>query len=257
MALSYVRRLLAHSCFSEEAVVEVIDPLAAYAKSKGYPVRSRIILVEGTSDADLFLLASELFRKETGANLMEDIAFVPAGEKHNGGVRGVIRELLVLHAVATTVFDSSGRPRYRIAALFDNDSAGRYAVRSTPQFDIRLTEFKEMFLLRPMMPLTNNCDPNAIRSLVENANAPYRSLDWELEDLFPLSFVKAFDAEHVSAVARTAVMGDRTHRDLTPDGKARFHHFVKQNALLSDLEGVLETVRAMRSYVGLATPIPY
>jgi hypothetical protein len=257
MAPSCVRRLLAHRYSSEEAVVEVLDPLAAYARSKGYPVRSRIILVEGTSDADLFLLASDLLRKKTGANLMEDIAFVPAGEKDNGGVRGVIRELLVLHAVATTVFDSSGRPRYRIAALFDNDNAGRYAVRSTPQFDIRLTEFKEMFLLRPLMPLTKNCDPNAIRSLVENANAPYKNLDWELEDLFPLSFLNAFDEEHGSAVKRTAVVGDRTHRDLTPDGKARFHHFVKQNALLSDLNGVVETMRAMRSYVGLSTPIPY
>lgn len=238
-------------------MAEVLDPLAAYAKSKGYPVRSRIILVEGTSDADLFSLTSDLFRRKTGANLIEDIAFVPAGERNDGGVRGVIRELLILYGVATTVLDSSGRPRYRIAALFDNDSAGRYAVRSAPQFDIRLTEFKEMFLLRPMMPLTNNRDPNAIRSLVENANAAYRSLDWELEDLFPLSFLKAFDAEHVSAVKQTAVVGDKTHRDLTPDGKARFHRFVKQNALLSDLDGLVETMRAMRSYVGLPTPIPY
>lgn len=238
-------------------MAEVLDPLAAYVKFKGYPVRSRIILVEGTSDADLFLLASELFRKKTGADLMEDIAFVPAGEKDNGGVRGVIRELLVLHAVATTVLDSSGRLRYRIAALFDNDHAGRYAVRSTPQFDIRLTEFKEMFLLRPMMPLTNNCDPNAIRSLVENANALYRNLDWELEDLFPLGFLNAFDAEYVSAVKRTTVVGDKTHRDLTSDGKAQFHRFVKQNALLSDLEGLVETMRAMRSYVGLPVPLPH
>lgn len=238
-------------------MVEVLDPLAAYARSKGYPVRSCIVLVEGTSDADLFLLASELFRKKTGSNLVEDIAFVPAGEKDNGGVRGVVRELLILYGVATTVLDSSGRPRYRIAALFDNDSAGRHAVRSAPQWDIRLTEFKEMFLLRPMMPLTNNRDPNALRSLVENANAPYRNLDWELEDLFPLSFLNAFDEEHVSAVKRTAVVGDRTHRDLTPDGKARFHRFVKQNALLSDLNGVIDTMRAMRSYLGLPAPIQY
>lgn len=236
-------------------MAEVLDPLAAYAKSKGYPVRSRIILVEGTSDADLFLLASELFRKKTGSNLMENIAFVPAGEKDHGGVRGVIRELLVLHAVATTVFDSSGRPKYRIAALFDNDNAGRYAVRSAPQFDIRLTEFKEMFLLRPMMPLTNSGDPNAIRRLVENANSAYRNLDWELEDLFPPSFLKVFDAENGSAVQRSAAMGDRTHRDLTPDGKARFHRFVKQHALISDLNEVVNAMRAIRSYVGLSTPI--
>jgi hypothetical protein len=238
-------------------VAEVLDPLAAYAKFKGYPVRSRIVLVEGTSDADLFLLASDLFRKKTGSNLMDDIAFVPAGEKDNGGVRGVIRELLVLHNVATTVLDSSGRPRYRIAALFDNDNAGRYAVRSAPQFDIRLTEFKEMFLLRPMMPVTKNSDPNSIRSLVENANAPYRNLDWELEDLFPLSFLNAFDAEYVSAVKRTAVVANRSHRDLTPDGKARFHRFVKRHAILRDLDGVVEAMRAMRSYVGLSSPSPF
>lgn len=238
-------------------MAEALDPLAAYARSKGFPVRSCIILVEGTSDADLFSLTSDLFRKKTGTNLMEDIAFVPAGERNDGGVRGVIRELLILYGIATTVFDSSGRLRYRIAALFDNDSAGRYAVRSAPQFDIRLTEFKEMFLLRPMMPLTKNRDPNAIRSLVERSNAAYRNLDWELEDLFPLSFLKAFDAEHLSAVKHKAVVGDKTHRDLTSDGKAQFHRFVKQNALLSDLEGMVEIMRAMRSYVGLPALIPH
>ncbi len=39
-----------------------------------------------------------------------------------------------------------------------------------------------MFRLRPIMPQTNNRDPDAIRSLIEKANAPYKGLDWELED---------------------------------------------------------------------------
>lgn len=245
--------MLFRSHSSEENVAEILDPLAAYAKFKGYPVRSRIILVEGTRDADLFSLASELFRKKTGANLMEDIAFVPAGEGDSGGVRGVVRELMVLYNISTTVLDSSGRPRYRIAALFDNDDAGRHAVRSAPQWDIRLTEFKEMFRLRPIMPQTNNRDPDAIRSLIEKANAPYKGLDWELEDLFSTSFLDAFDEEYVSAVSHKSVIADKIHRDLTPDGKAHFHRFVKRNALLSDLDGVIAIVQTMRSYVGLST----
>jgi hypothetical protein len=175
---SCARRLLARGRFSGEAVVEVLDPLAAYAKSKKYPVRSRIVLVEGTSDADLFFFASDLRRKKTGDNLLENIAFVPAGEGDDGGTRGVVRELLILNAIAATVLDPSGRPRYRIASLFDNDNAGRYAVRSAAQLDIRLAEFRNMFLLRPIMPQTSNCDPDALRSLFENANSSYKGLDW-------------------------------------------------------------------------------
>ncbi len=44
-------------------MAEILDPLAAYAKFKGYPVRSRIILVEGTRDADSFLLRPSYFER--------------------------------------------------------------------------------------------------------------------------------------------------------------------------------------------------
>jgi hypothetical protein len=234
-------------------VVESLDPLSAYAKSKGYPVRARIVLVEGTSDADLFLFASKLHRSETGRDLLDGIAFVPAGEGDEGGATGVVRELLILNAVAATVLDPSGHPRYRIAAVFDNDNAGRYAVRSAPQLDIRLAEFRNMFLLRPVMPQTSNRDPEALRSLIEKANTPYKGLDWEVEDLFPSSFLRAFEADHSNAVKRVATLGDKTHRDLSPDGKAKFHRFVKQYALLDDVQELLTTLRAVRNYVGLSS----
>jgi hypothetical protein len=187
-------------------------------------------------------------------HLLHDLAFVPAGEGDQGGATGVIRELIVLNSIAATVLGPSGKPRYGIAALFDNDDAGRYAVRSASKLDVRLTEYKNMFLLRPAMPETTNRDPSAMHALLEGANAPFRGLNWELEDLFPESFMKAFRESEPSAVARTTTAGGKTHRDLTRDGKARFHRFVREQAMLADLAGVVETIKAIRSYVGLPNP---
>lgn len=77
-----------------------------------------------------------------------------------------------------------------------------------------------------------------------------------MEDLFPAPLLRAFDEENPRAVRRSATVEDRTHRDLTPDGKARFHRFVKQNAILSDLAEVVATVSAIRSYLGLPVVVP-
>jgi hypothetical protein len=45
--------------------------------------------------------------------------------------------------------------------------------------------------------------------------------------------------------------GGKTHRDLTRDGKAKFHEFVKENAVHADLQGVIATIRALRFYLGM------
>ena len=41
------------------------------------------------------------------------------------------------------------------------------------------------------------------------------------------------------------------HRDLTRDGKARLHRFVKQHAVRDDLGGVIDVLKAVRFYLRL------
>ena len=136
----------------------------------------------------------------------------------------------------------NGRPRYRVAALLDNDKFGREAIRNARQFDISIMEWKDVFLLLPQMPPTNNRDPNSMKRMLEAANAHYKGLDWEPEDLLPQSFVSAFEQEYGTGIARKTVSNDKVHRDFTPDGKARFHHFIKQHAMHGDMVSVIETL---------------
>ena len=227
------------------------DAMVDYARSKGYIVRSRIVLVEGTTDYDLFQFAARVERKITGRDLLSDLAFIPSGHGEAGGTNGVVRELLCFRAFASTILLPNGRQKYRICAVLDNDKFGRQALKYVQQYDISIVECRDVFLLWPAMPKTNSRDPKAMKLMLENANAPYRGLDWEPEDLLAGSFIETFEREYITAVARKSVIGDKTHRDFTADGKARLHHFVKENALHADVTRVIEMLKSLRSYLGL------
>lgn len=232
--------------------MEDLDHVARYAISLGYRVSPRTVLVEGTSDAEMFAFAAHLAFKKTGVRLIgDDFAVIAAGERDRGGTRGVIRELHCFRGFARTCLEPDGRPRYRFAALFDNDNAGKQAVRAAPALDPGIVEFKDTFRLWPIMAIPANSDSLSLQRSVENANAPYKGLDWELEDLFAGDLIDAFKEEHPSAVARESTIGGRTHRDFTADGKARLHRFVKQHALLEDVSEIIDVLKALRHYMGL------
>ena len=230
---------------------EPLDPLATYARSKGYTARARIVLVEGTTDHDLYELAARFERQASGNDLLSDLAFIPAGQRDEGGTHGVVRELLCFRAFAGTILLPNGRPKYRICALLDNDKFGRQAVRTVRQYDISIIECRDVFLLWPEMPPTKNRDPNTIKRMLEAANARYKGLDWEPEDLLPEDFIAEFEREHGTGVTRRTPIEGKIHRDFNADGKARFHHFIKRNAMHVDMIKVIEMLRSFRSYLGL------
>lgn len=235
----------------EGRVADASDPFAMYALSKGYNARSRTVIVEGSTDHDLFELAARLERNASGKNLLAELAFIPAGERDQGGTNGVVREILCFRAFARTTLLPNGRPRYRVAALVDNDKHGHQAIKYMRQYDISITECKDVFILWPEMPLTENRDPIGMQRMLENANARYKGLDWEPEDLLPANFVEAFEREHSAGISRKTVREGKVHRDFTPDGKARFHRFIKQHAMHGDVAKVIEALQALRCYLGL------
>ncbi len=229
---------------------EFSDQLAGYIQSKGYSPRSRIVLVEGTTDLDLFALAARMELKVSGKDLLKDLAFVPAGERDNGGTSGVVRELIACRALASRTLAANGFRRYRVVALFDNDKSGRQASKLAYQLDLSIIEWKDVFLLLPVMPPTKNLDPTSMKRMFEGANQEYRSLDWDPEDVLPEPFMRAFEDEH--GAARRTTAGGKNHRDFTADGKARFHRFVKMNAIHSDMAGVISVLESLRTYLNLS-----
>jgi hypothetical protein len=233
-------------------VVEELDHVARYALSLGLVIRPRTVLVEGVSDVSLFEIAARLEQRQSGLDMFENgLAIVAAGEGDRGGTYGVIRELIVFRALARTLLLPNGRPKYRFIGVFDNDRAGRQAVKSLRDVDSSVLEFKDVFRLRPVMPRPTNLDPKSLHAAFEESNEAHKGLDWELEDALAPDFLGAFLAEHSGAVARSGAIGGRIHRDLTRDGKARLHHYVKVHAMHRDVQGVVDILRAIRLYLGL------
>lgn len=228
-----------------------LDHVARYGMALGLAIRKRTVLVEGTTDAELFQLAARAECDSTGLNLFgSDLAILPAGSGDLGGTRGVIRELVCFRGLARTCLLPNGRPRYRFLGLFDNDKAGRLAVKSARELDSSILEFKDLLRLWPVMPLCTNLDPIGMQRIFERENGDYKGLDWELEDMLPEGFIDAFQAEYPGAVVRTITVRGKVHREFTSDGKARLHRFVKEHAMRSDLSGVIEVLKAIRLYLG-------
>jgi hypothetical protein len=220
--------------------------------SLGYRVCPRTVIVEGTTDVELFQLAARLEREATGGELLgQDLSIIAAGVGDLGGTRGVIRELMVLRGLGRTHLLPNGRPVYRFVALFDDDKAGKQAVRAAKDFDTSLLEYKDLFRLCPVMPIPGNLDPGAMQKAFERENAPYKGIEWEAEDLLSEEFYQSFLSDHPAALVKSTSAGGRIHRDLSKDGKARLHRFVKENAMHKDILGAIEVLRALRFYLGL------
>jgi hypothetical protein len=237
-------------------VVKELDTVARYGQVLGWELRYRKVLVEGTTDVDLLILAARLEKEATGTELLGlDLAIVPAGAGDRGGTQGVIRELICLRGYARTCLSRSGRPIYRFIGLFDNDKAGRQAIGAARNLDASILEYKDVFRVHPIMPTSGNLDPKTLQKSFERENGVYKGLDWELEDLVSQPFVQAFLANHPTAVTKTMPIGGKVHRDLTRDGKARLHQFVRQHAMREDLVAVIDLLKALRFYMCLP-PIP-
>ena len=233
-------------------MIQKSDTVAVYGDALGWTLRPRTILVEGTRDVEYFQLAARLEFEKSGLELVgEDLAIIAAGEKENGGTRGVCRELIRLQGYARTSLLPNGRTRYRFIGLFDNDKAGREAVKGIRNFDASILEYKDVFRLRPSMPCSGNLDPKTLEKTFERLNANYKGLIWEIEDLLADDFVEAFMVEYPNATLKTDIMGDKVHREFSIDGKAHLYRYVMDNAMLEDLLGIVDVIRALRFYLHL------
>ena len=228
------------------------DLVLAYGRAKGWELRPRTVLVEGTTDEALFRLAARLEREHSGIDLLADeLAFVAAGIGDAGGTRGVANQLLTTRNLARTVLLPSGRLRYRFIGLVDNDDAGRRAIRGARQFDTSILEYRDLFRIRPRMPRTGNLDPRTLERSFDRLNRDYRELDWELEDLVAQDFVESFLDENPTALRHEVRIEDKIHRKLSPDGKSRLNRYVQENAILADLQAVLAVIRSVRFILNL------
>ena len=228
------------------------DAVQLYCRSIGFEPSRRTVLTEGTSDAGLFRLARDLEFAESGIDLYgNDFTIAAAGIGNDGGTTGILRDLSRLKGISRIVLSQDGRQIYRFIGLFDNDAAGRNAARTSNALNTDIFEYRDVYRLRPMMPITRNYDIKAMKSLFESTNLQHERLDWECEDLLPASFLEAFVSEEPSALRTRIKASEAEHREWTVDGKAKLHRYVSQYAVQKDLAAVIDVIRCLRSLVGL------
>lgn len=239
-------------------MAEDLDYIAYFARTKNFNIKPRTIFVEGTTDVKLFEFAAKLEKEKTGFDLLGDrLAIVASGEGDDGGAKGVCRELVSFKNMAKGCLLPSGRPKYRFVGLFDNDKAGRQAISDVRKTDTSILEFKDVFRLWPVMPLSSNLDIEFMRKNFESENEKYKigiDLDWELEDLLPASFCEIIIKEVPNAVYRSYSTHDKVHHDWSSDGKAKLHRLTIQHAIYSDLESIINTLKAFWHYLNIKSP---
>lgn len=230
---------------------EQIDIVELYGLSNGWKLLPRSVLVEGTSDVSLFRLAAGHFRNGTGKSLLDDLSIVAAGHGDRGGTNGVVRELIGLRNMASTYLSPAGYPVYRVIGLFDNDIAGQKAVNGARAIDASITEYRDVFRLRPVMPRSGSLDPKALQRSFEGNNEAYKGLPWELEDLVGESLIAMFLEEHPTALVREIKAAEIVHRELTRDAKSKLVRFCNDYADLDSLKKLVDVLHALRHYMNL------
>lgn len=227
-----------------------MDMVALYAAAKGWTLRPRIVLVEGTTDEALFNFADQRFSQAGETLLGADLCVLAAGRRDAGGTFGVARELITLRSMVPHVLDRTGRPAYQVLGLVDNDFAGRTIISDVVRLDRAALEFRDIIALPPLPPSFTSVHPRDRQRECDLVNRPFRDLDWEVEDTLSPRLLQKFDQDHPGMISNRSRQGGKTHHELTSEGKTTLHRYIRSEASLQDLAGVGRVVRMLRSMFG-------
>jgi hypothetical protein len=210
------------------------------------------VIVEGSSDVGLFWLTAALYYERHGTHILGDqLSVLAAGLGNDGGVDGVNRRLNAARQIADADRGPDGGRRFQFVGLYDNDHAGRRAIEAACSFDPRLRLYNDLFLLHPVMPLANGVGYAELKRLFATQNAPFKDLDWEIEDCISERILTEFDKTEPRAILRTHECAGRKHYELRREGKFRLHEYAKKQADLEDMVEVVKLIRALRDYFRL------
>jgi hypothetical protein len=229
----------------------LIGLVERYANAKGWNVGTANVLVEGTSDVLYLRLARDIWQRESNHNLFDSgFAVFEAGLKDDGGVQGVVRELQTLRQMASQDAASLMTER-KFVGLFDNDDAGRKHARMLCEMDFRVVNYRDVFLLHPIMPVANGALGPELRQQAETQNLSCTGLDWEIEDFLSEDLIRGFCNDYPSALIRRYEMAGRVHHEFTRAGKGQLQAYVTQEALVEDIIELVRLICTLREYLGL------
>jgi hypothetical protein len=223
-----------------------------WAQQLGWRVRKGNVIVEGESDGFYFEHAARLYERSMGIDpLGDDFSVIAAGRAGAGGVDGVNERFRVARELAAVDVNPDGTTKYRFIGLFDNDEQGRRAFGRGAGLTRRVEGYRDLFLLHPVMPLSNGATAAIVKQRASDLNKGYQHLDWEIEDLVSPEIYRVFDADYPHEIIRTNTVGGKTHRDLTWTGKVKLQDCVREYAELDHVLDVILLIRALRNYLRL------
>jgi hypothetical protein len=221
-----------------------------YAQQKGWTLARANVIVEGNLDVRYFQLASRLWRTKTTHALIDDQFRVhSAGTGDAGGTDGVFREFVTLFNLAQVDLDANGRRQYRVAALFDDDLAGRAKAAQLLRGNRTLQMGRDVFMLRRSWPLLQLA-PELIEKHLREANSACGTLACEIEDLLSPSLVDLFLQEKPQFRKPKLQAGTAFHVDWSDDAKHALVRFAEEYASYDELSGLLAMVVGLRHYLG-------
>jgi hypothetical protein len=233
----------------DESLSRDTSAVAAYAAKKGWSIGRRNLLVEGTLDVAYCELASSLFAKRHGLHLVDDqFRVVAAGLFDDGGVGGVVRELITLHGMAVSDQALPKPARVRMLPLFDDDHAGRRCFGKLTDPDFPFRPFHDVFLLKRAYP-SLKLGSSGYRDAVKDLNREWLDLDCEIEDLLDRELLDGFCDECPGALKIKPIhRGIAHHYDFNGGCKGDLLKYSRQ---LADLPEVVGIVRMLQHFRGL------
>jgi hypothetical protein len=223
-----------------------------WALRYGWDLCNCNLMVEGDQDAAYFRIADDRYYKVHGRRLIDDSFRVfPIAHGTSGGVNA-INDMLNLFAGQLFVdpVDEEGN-RIRVAALFDDDAAGRGMFNKMKS---KFIQWNDIFLVKRLYAADIR-DPRMFGNRTLQLNARYDAVprvDCELEDLLDRTLIDLFIEQNPGSLRRDiAEVDDGFHCEFDLRAKSRLVRFVGENAQLADLERVVSLLQTFRYLFGL------
>lgn len=209
-------------------------------------------MVEGDRDVRYFELAARLYHDKYGCSLLgKDLSIFSAGTGDKGGTSGIHEELPTLLKLIETDCDLQGKKIFRVVALLDNDRAGQMLIKALLGQYRSMRQNRDVFLLNRLFP-RNSSEPTVVPCQIEKANAGWKNLDCEIEDLLSKSLLDAFQSDLSNTPLRpTTQVAGHCHYEWSDASKGRLVIFTKENAMLEDVTSIIEILKSIRHYLGL------
>ncbi|WP_397568823.1 hypothetical protein [Schlesneria sp. T3-172] len=237
---------------SSELVVEphVFRPgqlVRETARRYGWSIGLNNLMVEGTTDESYLRMANQRYVESCGLSLIgSDFHVFAVGKLGNGGTDAINEKFNNLsEQLRNDPVDGNGN-RIRVVALFDDDPPGRGMFS---RMRTRYMPWSDIFLLRRHFPRDTR-DSKEFEAKTNALNAEYfgdKQFFCEIEDLIHRSLIDLFVESEKGCLQREIrSIGNGFHCDLHGWAKGKLAEFVKQEAGLAELGGLVELLKTFR-----------